>query len=208
MKQKWLIIIISILIVIFGVGIFVKISGKKREVSLSESCSEEISIKMANVVAEEIQNIITASKTGIYEISDFKFYFDKAGENYTDGTYRISVSADWLLIREPKDNPIIIGMYQALDELSTETEKIEAQNVIDGFLAEMQPEYMQEENVTYEIMVILDNKNSNKYSLYYPMRNSGVETLIPLEDYFIKEDKQNRIELGKNTLLEMMGLVE
>lgn len=202
-KIKVIILVVCILIIMAGFVAYVELSKKAPKVLLSDEC-KDIEINMANKIAKDIQNVISTSQAGIYEIDNFMYFFDKEERKDESISFRINVTADWIMVRKPIDNPIIIGMYQACNEFDNEKEKNVAQDIIDGFLAEMQPEYKLLETVTYEVVVVLNETSSGHYELYYPIVKEQEETLILLNEYFVVEDRNEKIELGKNTIFEMV----
>jgi hypothetical protein len=92
-------------------------------------------------------------------------------------------------------------MYKAKEELQTEDEKAFAQNIIDGFVAEMQAE-SEVETITYEVVVSMDN--SKQYSLLYNIVDGDSEITVPLSEMFVKEDEDEKRDLGYNTIKELI----
>lgn len=204
-RVRWVCIAVCILGVLIGFAFYVGSSKKEPKILLSEEC-KDLEIKIANMIAEDIRDVILTSQAEIYKIDNFTFLFSSKEEKNKDISFCIAVTADWTMIRKPIDNPIIIGMYKAYNEFDNEKEKEIAHEIINGFLAEMKPDYMQSEIVTYEVVAMFDETDSMHYELYYPIVNGEEENLIPLKEYFIVEDRSEKIELGKNTILEMVEL--
>lgn len=204
-KKKVSCIIIFVLCVLAGFAVYLKFSVKMPEVFLSEEC-KNMEIEMACKIAEDIQNIISSSKKGIYKIDNFLFFFDKEEIDNEDRVFYIKVTADWTMVREPENDPVIKGMYQVYNEIQNEKEKQEAKDIINGFLVEIQSEYMLIETLTYEVIAVVSGSGNEGYKLYYPLVRDQEETLIPLNEYFTVEDSNAKMELGKNTILEIMEL--
>lgn len=57
----------------------------------------------------------------------------------------------------------------------------------------------------YGIFVIHDQTEPNQYELYYPLR-AQEEMLVPLKEFFVAEDKEEKIELGRSTIFEWVEL--
>lgn len=111
--------------------------------------------------------------------------------------------ADWISIREPEDDPMIRGMRSFADTLTDPQEIAYAEEIIDGWIAEMTAWADSDENLQLGMPVTLLFDYAGTCLLYYPYTEDGVTTLIPLEEMAASEwteDPQARFQSGEDTL--------
>lgn len=214
-KKKY----IGVIIIFFCISIFCISCGKENieKDSKTETSNDDIKIEnnckkltteKAREIAEEIREITTETQKDIYSLDNFFIKFEN--EKEVEGKLMVDITAesDWTIIRKPEENPIIIGMREAQSSLKTEKEKEKAEVFISGFLAEMQEEYDKKTERIPEYLKIRLDSESESYELLFPEVLNGETTLYSMKEYYDKNYKENRkekIELGRNTLLEQMG---
>ncbi len=117
--------------------------------------------------------------------------------------------ADWISIREPEDDPMIRGMRSVADALTDPDEIAYAEEIIDGWIAEMKEWAQSDENIQMGQPVTLLFDYAGTCLLYYPYTVDGVTTLIPLEEMAASEwteDPQARFQEGADTLNQALAL--
>lgn len=203
MKNK---IIILCLPIILLIGCAVK------EVTLNENINidhcKEITIELANQIAENISITMTDSQKDIYKINNFSFTFSDEKQDEDTVTINIKAESDWTLIRDPKQSPVIRGMFSAKEQLQSQREKELAQNVIDGFLAEMMPEYEQTQHMETLLVVKFAINNKSEYNLLYNANFDGEDHWYDYSEYcteFLKEDSEQKEKLGEETLKDWVA---
>lgn len=171
------------------------------DIIIDFTCSileEEVATKIGN----EIKEIITSAQEGVYKLSDFTIAFSNQTKKGNDLLIDITVESDWKTIRRPEDSPIIIGMNHVVKELKTKEEIEVAKSMISGYIAELSP-YNEIERIPEYFKVRFREGQSDKYELLYP-EVMGKTTLYPLKEYYynhFKENREERIEMGRETLL-------
>lgn len=163
------------------------------EQKIVESNREEIMKQIAAIIGE-------AEKSS-YVLENYEFEIVSAKEKRVDCTFW----ADWKRIREPKDDPFIQGMYDAVAELSDETEREHAKEIADGWLKEKQAE-PEVERLDTQIVILFDEEDN--WALYYPYRSASTESLILLEEFVAEywtEDTKARRQSGIDIIEEEMN---
>lgn len=112
----------------------------------------------------------------------------------------MNVNCTLTAAREPEDDPVIIGMYQALEQYNNEEQKKKAQKIIDGYVVEMKRRGDRSQWSIRVKVIIEDGKSELKYTYV----KDGLSKDIPLEEYLKKENRDQRIRLGVETLNENM----
>ncbi len=119
----------------------------------------------------------------------------------------VTVEVDWTTIRKPEENPVIIGMNEVVESLKTEEEKKKAKVIISGFLAEMEGEYNITERLPHYFRVIFEDRSDLNYEIFCMQSIKEDTILYPMREYYeknYKENREERIKLGRETLLENM----
>ena len=158
----------------------------------------ELSEKTAELIAEEIVELMQESEKGIYRLENFSFTFYELESEQENKLLRVSVEADSTLVREPGDSPLIQGMKKAQSELTYEAERTFAQTMIDSMFAQLEVD--REERICEPVIfVALDEKGN--YELTY-----GDAERTPLKDYFKKENAEQEEILGYLTVYQRAGI--
>ena len=152
-------------------------------------------------ITEQIADIIGEAESVRYVLENCELEIRGVGGNRADCTFW----ADWKSIREPEDDPLIQGLYQAAEALSDKAEKEHAKEIADGWLLEIQS-WPKSERINTEIAVLFDDADSWELYFKYVM-NSG-EELIPLHEYaaqYMTEDGEERRQQGIDIIDEAMS---
>ena len=179
-------------------------------ITIQESCTQ-LSNKMANEVFEELQELILAPQEGIYKIENFtmKVYGEKEKK---DGLIweTVKIQSDWTLTRKPEDNPFIMGMMEARDELENPEKIAYADQVIDGWLVEFEAYYLVKEEQPIEVFLAFE-PGEEDYMLYFHDTYEDSDEMVPLKEYSKEhwgEDTELRKEMGRERLLEDLEYME
>lgn len=175
-------------------------------IAVDDTC-DFITSEVANRIAKEISVIEMDTHEGVYRIENIVVYFGNQVSQDNNIWMDVTVEADWTTLRKPEDTPFIIGMNEAKEELATEDEKLEAANIIDGFVVNMEPLGMTE-NITEYVKVRLDQNDPTKYELFFPEGLNEDSPLYPMKEYYeehFKEHWDEKIELGRETLKQNMN---
>lgn len=180
--------------------------------------------KMADRIYEDISDLEQKLNEGIRRIENSRLIFYKEetvngdidsktpeGNGETENTVivRAVFEADYTNIRNPKENPVIQGMYEAKNELATEKEKKAAQECIEGYLNEFYPQYKKTQRISLEFAVCTGTRQKDAYMLYYEVIDENGERLEPLIQYAMEnwmENPEERRQMGKETLLENVDI--
>lgn len=151
----------------------------------------------ANQIATEVRDAFQKGYDGRYRIDNEQFDFTLLNKG-DKVWYVVKMTSVWTMIRQPEDDPMIQGMYEAKEQFKTSKERKEAQAIIDGFVAELG--YMGSEVTTNYVSV---KCRTTGYELYYgDIRNN--EQLTPLKDAFPKEDIEKRKQGGRDAIKQYM----
>lgn len=173
--------------------------SEEKEIQIN--CSYILTEEDADKIASEIIQIMTQSKQGIYKMKNFKFEFmDDTTTNQGD-SWIVKVDSEWILIRKPEDSPVIKGMVEAQEKLQSIEQKEKAQEIINGYLAEMNPLLNEAEKMEWTLKIV--RISNDKFDILYCLRQDGKENWIKLRDYcneYWREDEKEKRELGINTI--------
>lgn len=154
-------------------------------------------------LTEQIGRMISEAEAVRYSITEWELTVEQADRERADCYF----GANWISSREPEDDPLIQGMYQAANTLSDESQKAVALEVAEGWLAEMRS-WPEEEYLEQPIVILLEG---GKLTLYYPYVMNGVETLIPLQEYVDAEwteDAEKRYQDGIHIIEEAVNTAD
>ncbi len=187
----------------------IKGSTQKKQIEtegwrIQTGCSK-ITGEMAQSVYQEVRGLKEELGDGIYTMKNSRIVFLTEETREDEVMARAVFEADYTAIRNPREHPLILGMYAAKETLTTDQERQAADEYIDGFLAEMYPEYKKTERVSLDVAVKFDVGHPNEYVLYYPLVQNSKEKLKPLKKYagkYWKEDKKQMKRMGRKKLLE------
>ncbi|MCQ2536916.1 MAG: M56 family metallopeptidase [Lachnospiraceae bacterium] len=148
---------------------------------------------------KEIEAIVQEAFAPREDVSDFVHVLEPY-KNGTQKAYIVNVNCTLTAAREPEDDPVIIGMYQAMEQYKDEEQKKKAQKIIDGYVVEMKrPGDRSQWSIRVKVII-----EDGKYELKYTYVKDGLSKDIPLEEYLKKEDREQRIRLGIETLNDNM----
>ncbi|MDE7311310.1 MAG: hypothetical protein K2N87_06780 [Eubacterium sp.] len=173
---------------------------------IQDGC-QSITEKMAEEIYQKIYKMQQETYEGIQQIENARLVFLEEEKKEGMVTVRAAFEADWTGIRKPEDYPMIQGMYEAKAELSTEKEKKAADEYINGWLMELEPQYQKTERISWQVAVQFQETDKDGYRLLYPFVQESKETLMPLEQYiqeYCKENAKESRRMGKERLLEMV----
>lgn len=126
-------------------------------------------------ITEQIADIIGEAESVRYTLENYELEIHQAEGNRVDCTFW----ADWKSVREAEDDPLIQGLYQAVEALSDKEEKDYATEIADGWLAEVQS-WLVDERLDTQIVVLVTEADS--WGLYFKYVMDGQEELIPLQN--------------------------
>lgn len=184
---------------------------------IQEACSE-ITEEMAEKIYQDVLKLKQDLRKGIYTVENSRIVFLKEERKGNEVTVRAVFESDETSVRKPKDHPLIQGMYEAKDKLVTDAQKEAAETYIQGWLAELEPEYGKTYRLSHDIVVKFDMENRMGYQLYYPFIKESneisesseqpEETLEPFEQYAAdhwKENVEEQRQIGRERILEAAG---
>lgn len=161
----------------------------------------------AMAIAKDIKQIIIDTQKHAYKINDFSFIFENEKDEGETLLIDITENSKWIRVRNIEDDPIIIGMKKAKEKLRTEEAKEKADGIIQDFIVEMKNENGIEEEKTPEYLKVRFNKKTEKYELFILENLDDESKLSPMKEYYdehYKENTEERIKLGEETLLQYM----
>lgn len=177
MKKRWLFVLL--LGMIFGTGCAGTAKNEKLEIVKYNCVIED---ELAQSIAARMKNTLQSYQEGIVQIDNFSFLFqgldlDALSTDWKGYIHmRVYVTADYELIREPKDSPMIQGMYEAKNELETDEQKEQAQNIIDEYITSMQEEGKKKRNMEFASVVIYSEDNiSIEYDKYHEKEREEIK---------------------------------
>lgn len=137
-------------------------------------------------------------------------HFSAAFTNEVTAQGRISievtVETDWTETRKPEDHPLIIGMRKAIEQLETEEEKEIGRSYMDGFLREMNPEYLKTERIPtyFKAEILPDDDTDAGYELFFTSYEYGLESAAFYEERY-KEDPEAKEQLGREMIQDELN---
>lgn len=153
---------------------------------------ENLSEDVARQIYGDIQNIMKETYEDRERLENYSVYFQNQLE--TDGRYQLEllVGVDWTTIRDPKEHPLILGMEEALETLASDEEKQIGRAYINGWLAELMPEFQVTERIPVFLRAYASKPDMSDYELYCNIyTESGEETWVPMKDYYLEHYKEN-----------------
>lgn len=177
---------------------------------IQEDCTE-ITEEMAEEIYQKVLGLEQELYAGRMTVENSRIVFLNEETAGAEITVRAVFETDLTSIRKSEDDPMIVGMCEARDTLTTDQERKAAEEYIEGWLMELRPQYQKTERVPMDIMIKLAKENRREYRLYYPLREASKETLVPLEQYALenwKEDEEAKRQMGRDRLLESVEIDE
>lgn len=178
-----------------------KLSETSKMITLfdKEAADEDVNIVLRKC-AEKVEAIVKETFSPRAETGYFAHIFE-TDEDSVRPAYVMNVKCTLTAARAPEDDPLIVGMYRALEMYSEEEQRKAAQKIIDGFIAEINPLGKRSQ---WAIQVKAIPDESGEIKLMHIYYENGEKKEQPLEDYLVKEDSNRRIQLGIDTLTEYM----
>ena len=171
-----------------------------------QKSSKQISGRLANEVFEDIKGQISASNEGISRCENFKLVI--SGEKKKeDGLIweKLWIYYDLVPDREPGEDPFVIGMKDARDELTDREQIACADEEIDGWMKELDGNYQQqkEEPDMWQQMWLAYDPGGEDYTIYCDTQPDGQYKQVTLEEYIKQhtEDYELRKAEGRDYIL-------
>ena len=171
---------------------------------IQEDCTK-ITEEMAEDIYQKVLELEQELYAGREAVENSRIVFLNEETAGAEIIVRAVFETDLTSIRRPEDDPMIQGMYEAKNTLTTDKEKKAAEQYIEGWLLELRPQYQKTQRIPINIVIKLDAENESEYHLYYPFVEASQETLIPLEQYAMEnwmENKEKRKQMARDMLLE------
>lgn len=184
----------------------------EEEVALDEGIeiqksSKQISNRLANEVFEDIKGQISASNEGISRCENFKLVISSERKK-EDGLLweKLWIYYDLIPDREPGEDPFVIGMKDARDELTNKEQIACADEEIDGWMKELNGNYQQqkEEPDMWQQMWLAYDPDGEDYTIYCDTQPDGQYKQVTLEEYIKQhtEDYEQERKAGKEHMAE------
>lgn len=180
------------------------------KITIKENCTQ-ITNDMANKAFDELKQQLSDAYVGIYDCENFRMKV--ASEEVREDALiwvQITLSYDRIPVRKVEDDPFIMGMQEARDELTDENKIAIADEVIEGwkrekqgFLQEMKDEPRCSETDWYIIFA----PESETYMIFHKGIYGNSDKMIMLKDYIQKvcqEDVEDKKAQGRVKLLEAL----
>ncbi|KOP65575.1 hypothetical protein AMS62_10200 [Bacillus sp. FJAT-18019] len=171
-----------------------KVKEDKPEAEQQEKGAHELSDKDKNIITEDIKTLFSETwDRQHYRIENISVQFLNGKDEGDKTIIDANVSYTMTLIRDPADSPLIRGMKEALAKIKPDDERKIAQDMIDGYLKEKEPEFNKEQQLSLPLKVeVTETGNSAlEYQLLYPVTNGEEVTLHPAREYFLENFKEN-----------------
>lgn len=207
-KKKTYLLLSAIMLVILSTGCGpTKVKEDKPEAE-QEKGPHELLEKEKKMITEDIEALFSETwDRQVYRIDNVSVQFLNEKDEGDKTLIDANVSYTMTLIRNPEDSPLIKGMKEALAKIKSDDERKIAQDMIDGYLKEKEPEFNQEQQLSLPLKVeVTDTGNSDlEYQLLYPVTNGEEVTLHPAREYFLenfKEDEAAQERMGEDMINE------
>lgn len=152
-------------------------------------------------ITEEIYSIIREAEKVRYDIREPELEIVSITEDRADCIFW----SDWEWSRKAEEDPMILGMYEAMEAL-TDAQEIEyANDIIQGWIPEIESWYITE-RIEQRIVI---KQNNGSWTLHYPHIENGEETLFDLAEYAAEhwtEDSEARKQGGADIINDAIKL--
>jgi len=172
-----------------------------------QKSSKWISNRLANKAFEDIREQIIASNEGVSRCENFTLVISSEKKK-DDGLIweKLWVYYDLIMVREPEENPFLLGMKEGRDSLSDADEIAYADEEIDGWYKELEGNYQQknEEPNMWQQMWLAYDPDGEDYTIYCESSVDGNYKLVILEEYMKEHTEDYDLEKlrGKEYILE------
>ncbi len=137
---------------------------------------EELAAQIAVIIGDAEKVRYRLENTSLE--MDIDSLFDN-WQNRADGVFY----ADWVSVRQPEDDPLIQGLYQAAQELDNPEEQAYALEIADDWLTEMQS-WPETERIGTPVTLMIEE---GELRVYYPYITGGTEKLVSMEKMAAEE---------------------
>ncbi len=165
-----------------------------------EKSLEQIVKENQEAITNEIYSLIYEAEKVRYDIRDPAFEIVSTLPDRLDCVF----TSEWEWIREAKEDPMILGMYEVRDTLTDEQEIEFVDEIIQGWIAEIEGWYGAE---IIETRLVIKQDNDS-WILYFPHIESGQETLYLFDEYVQThwtEDFDSRKQGGIDIIIEALS---
>ena len=145
--------------------------------------SEKV-LKNQKELTQQISDVIGQAEKVRYRLENASLelnidsLFD-SWQNRADGVFY----ADWVSVRQPEEDPLIQGLYQAAQELDNPEEQAYALEIADDWLTEMRS-WPETERIGTPVILMIEE---GELRVYYPYITGGTEKLVSLEKMAAEE---------------------
>ena len=137
---------------------------------------EELAAQIAVIIGDAEKVRYRLENTSLE--MDIDSLFDN-WQNRADGVFY----ADWVSVRQPEDDPLIQGLYQAAQDLDNPEEQAYALEIADDWLTEMQS-WPETERIGTPVTLMIEE---GELRVYYPYITGGTEKLVSMEKMAAEE---------------------
>lgn len=187
-------------------GADVKSEKKEKAYNFVNTCSD-LDDTTAQAAFGEIQEIIiTSQQSRGMRVENFVGAFTNEKQGKHTCTAEVIVEADWTETRNPLEDPLILGMQEAMSEFTDEAKIAHIQAYISGYLAEMNPYYQVTERIYTLLKIRYERGENADYEIFCYEINTQ-ECNQPMRQYYEEnyiEDAKARKEEGKRLVYEEM----
>ena len=152
-------------------------------------------------ITEEIYSIIREAEKVRYDIREPELEIVSITEDRADCIFW----SDWEWSRKAEEDPMILGMHEAMEALSDAQEIEYANDIIQGWIPEIESWYITD-RIEQRIVI---KQNNDSWTLYYPHVENGEETLFDLAEYAAEhwtEDSEARKQGGADIINDAIKL--
>lgn len=164
-----------------------------------QKSSKKLPNDLANKAYEVIKEQISTSNEGISNCENFELVI--SSEQKKDGLIweKLWVYYDLIPVREPEDNPFLIGMKQARDKIDDTEQLKRVDEEIDGWYKEFEGNYQQkkEEPNMWLQMWLVYGPDGEDYTIYCETKPDGRYQLVTLEEYIEQHTENYELEVLK-----------
>lgn len=162
----------------------------------------QLANEMANQIYTDLLTLVVDPQEDIYKYENFRMtVYDEQTTDTGVIQEQIRVMYDCTLVRDPKQDPYVVGMTEAKESLEDETKIEYADEAIEEVLAPLESEYQTTKKLGIEVVVSFE-PGAKEYALYY--KDGSKDKLILLEEYSrenFSEDAAARRKAGKEYLI-------
>lgn len=169
----------------------------------------EIEPELAQQIAAEMDEIFVYAYEGRYKIDNLSLLFMAEPEEIqSDGrpsSMDVTVTMDWETLLGPEERPLILGMYDAKNELATEELKEQVQKIIDGWTVEYEEKGYKEKMWFLGLKVVFDEEGG--YEFFYEYELNSQIYVVPMKEHYdsVGRDDEERRKGGYDYIYRELG---